>query len=205
MLANPLWTPFRCDSKAAMLSFNNDANASRIVVVRLEKGPPQMKNIVSAIALTIAAVGFASGAQAQQLANPVGKLFFEGDIVRHALPNQAGPFCVLVNQYKRGEAVAFRIRTLLPSGEIADNKVIKSMMVELGNGQKLPASYKPHGNPPTDYFWSFFWTIPADHPTGSIGYKVIATMNDGSTVEWKPFNRPTTELMVVAGDPDMKK
>jgi hypothetical protein len=30
-------------------------------------------------------------------------------------------------------------------------------------------------------------------------------MNDGSTVEWKPFNRPTTALMVVAGDPDMKQ
>ena len=139
---------------------------------------------VSAIALT--AVGFASVAQAQQLAQPAGKLFFEGDIVRHALPNQAGPFCVLVNQYKRGEAVAFRIRTLLPNGEIADDKVIKSLVVELGNGQRLPASYKPHGSPPTDYFWSFFWAIPADHPTGSIGYKVIATMNDGSTVEWKP-------------------
>jgi hypothetical protein len=165
-----------------------------------------MKNIsISAIALTVAAVGFASGAQAQQLAKPAGKLFFEGDIVRHALPNQAGPFCVLVNQYKRGEAVAFRIRTLLPNGTMADDKAIKSLVVELGNGQRLAAGYKPHGNPPTDFFWSFFWTIPADHPTGSIGYKVIATMNDGSVVEWKPFNRPTTELMVVAGDPDMKK
>ncbi len=163
------------------------------------------KLAVSALALTIAGVGFASSAQAQQLAKPVGKLFFEGDIVRHALPNQAGPFCVLVNQYKRGEAVAWRIRTLLPSGEIADNKVIKSLIVELGNGQKLSATYKPHGNPPTDYFWSFFWTIPADHPTGSIGYKVIATMNDDTTVEWKPFNRPTTELMVVAGEPEKKK
>jgi hypothetical protein len=165
-----------------------------------------MKTItVSAIALTVAALGFASSAQAQQLAQPPGKLFFEGDIVRHALPNQAGPFCVLVNQYKHGEAVAFRIRALLPDGKVADDKAIKSLVVELGNGQRLPAGYKPHGNPPTDYFWSFFWTIPADYPTGSIGYKVIATMNDGSTVEWKPFNRATTELMVVAGEPEMSK
>jgi hypothetical protein len=162
-----------------------------------------MKSIsVSVVALAVATLGFASGAQAQQQAR---KLFFEGDIVRHALPTQAGPFCVLVNQYKRGEAVAFRIRALLPNGEVADNKVLKSLVVELGNGQRLPAGFKSHGNPPTDYFWSLFWTIPADHPTGSIGYKVIATMNDGSTVEWKPFNRPTTELMVVAGDPELKK
>ena len=162
-----------------------------------------MKSIsVSVVALAVATLGFASAAQAQQQAK---KLFFEGDIVRHALPAQAGPFCVLVNQYKRGEAVAFRIRALLPNGEVADDKVLKSLVVELGNGQRLPAGYKPHGAPPTDYFWSLFWTIPTDHPTGSIGYKVIATMNDGSTVEWKPFNRPTTELMVVAGDPEVKK
>jgi hypothetical protein len=67
--------------------------------------------------------------------------------------------------------------------------------------QKLPAGFKPHGTPATDHFWSLFWTIPADFPTGSLGYKVIATMNDGSTVEWVPFIRPTTQLMVVAGDP----
>jgi hypothetical protein len=157
--------------------------------------------IITAFALATAAVSLASAAQAQE----PKKLFFEGDIVRHALPNQAGPFCVLVNQYKRGEAVAFRIRAMLPSGEIADGKVLKSVVVELGNGQKLPAHYGPHGNPATDYFWSLFWSIPADYPTGSIGYKVVATMNDDSVVEWKPFNRPTTALMVVAGEPEMKK
>src|SRR5579864_1466690 len=106
---------------------------------------------ISAVALTIAALGFASGAQAQQapltgnLSTPPGKLFFEGDIVRHALPNQAGPFCVLVNQYKRGEAVAFRIRALLPNGNVADDKAIKSLVVELGNGQRIAAGYKSHG------------------------------------------------------------
>src|SRR5215470_10044677 len=99
------------------------------------KGRPQMKSFsVTAIALAVATLGFASGAQAQQQAR---KVFFEGDIVRHALPNQAGPFCVLINQYKRGEAVAFRIRALLPSGEVADDKVLKSLVVELGNGQRL--------------------------------------------------------------------
>src|SRR5215831_20599554 len=103
-----------------------------------------MKTItVSAIAMAVATLGFASGAEAQgQQPQPPGKLFFEGDIVRHALPNQAGPFCVLVNQYKRGEAVAFRIRTLLPNGQIADDKAIKSLVVELGNGQRFPAGYK---------------------------------------------------------------
>jgi len=153
------------------------------------------------IALSLAALGFTTGARAQE----AKKLFFEGDIVRHALPAQAGPFCVLNNQYKRKEAVAFRIRIMEPTGAIADNKVLKSVVVELGDGQKVPAHYGPHGMPPTDYFWSIFWTIPENHPTGTVGYKIVATMMDGSTVDWKPFNRATTELMVVDGEPEMKK
>src|SRR5919205_770054 len=118
---------------------------------------------LSALALSVALVGFSSGAQAQSK-----KLFFEGDIVRHALPGQQGPFCVLANQFKRKEAVAWRIRVLMPSGEVADNKVLKSVVVQLGNGEKLPAKFGPHGSPPTDHFWSLFWTIPADFPTGSL-------------------------------------
>jgi hypothetical protein len=50
--------------------------------------------------------GLSSSAYAQTRATPAGKLFFEGDIVRHALMGQQGPFCVLNNRYTRGEAVA---------------------------------------------------------------------------------------------------
>ena len=153
---------------------------------------------ISAIALSTV-VGFAGTAQAEQ-----AKLFFEGDIVRHALPDQVGPFCVLANQFKRKEAVAWRIRVLQPSGTVADNTVLKSVVVRLGNGQTLPAHFGGHGQPPTDHFWSLHWDIPADFPTGSLGYKVIATMMDDSTVTWEPFNRATTQLMVVAGEPAMK-
>jgi len=151
--------------------------------------------------LALAAFGFTASAQAQQA--PAAKLFFENDIVRHALPNQQGPFCVLANQFKRKEAIAWRIRVLQPTGAVADDKVIKGVVVELGNGIKLPAHYGPHGNPPTDYFWSMFWTIPDDFPTGSLGYKIHATMADGSVVTWSPFNRPSTLLTVIAGEPAM--
>src|SRR5436190_5080677 len=88
-----------------------------------------------------------------------------------------------------------------PCGERAMPKPYSIDLRGRANGQKLPAGFKPHGTPATDHFWSLFWTIPADFPTGSLGYKVIATMNDGSTVEWVPFIRPTTQLMIVAGDP----
>src|SRR5438309_9958215 len=107
----------------------------------------------SAIALSVAVLGFATSALAQQ--SQPRKLFFEGDIVRHALPGQQGPFCVLANQFKRKEAIAWRIRILHPNGDIGNNETLKSVVVELGNGQKIAARFGPHGNPPTDYFWSF--------------------------------------------------
>lgn len=154
----------------------------------------------SSIALALALLGMADGAMAEQ----AKKLFFEGDLVRHPVENQAGPFCVLTNQFKRKEAVAWRIRVLDSNGDAADDKLLKSVVVELGDGQKLPAHYGPHGKPPTDSFWSLHWDIPADFPTGSLGYKVIATTMDGTTQLWEPFKRAPTQLTVIAGDPEMK-
>ena len=112
-----------------------------------------------AIAVVVAMLGVADGALAEQ----AKKLFFEGDLVRHTVENQAGPFCVLKSQFRRKEAVAWRIRVLDSAGEVADDKVLKSVVVEVGDGQKFPAHYGPHpprGAPPTDYFWSLNWVIP---------------------------------------------
>src|SRR5262245_62549315 len=58
------------------------------------------------------------------------RLFFEADMVRHALEGQAGPFCVLTNQFKRKEAVAWRIRVLDQTGQQMDDKTLKSVVVE---------------------------------------------------------------------------
>ena len=48
------------------------------------------------------------------------------DMVRHALEGQAGPFCVLANQFKRKEAVAWRIRVLDQTGAQADDKMLRA-------------------------------------------------------------------------------
>ena len=50
------------------------------------------------------------------------RLFFEADMVRHALEGQAGPFCVIANQFKRKEGVAWRIRVLDQAGQQMDDK-----------------------------------------------------------------------------------
>lgn len=159
---------------------------------------------LSAIVLSVAFAGLAGPAAAQVRTTPAGKLFFEGDIVKHNLDGQLGPFCVLQSRYMRGEAVAWRMRVLQANGTPADDKVLKSLVVELGNGEKVTLDYGPHGNPPTDFFWANSWTIPQNHPTGSLGYKVVATMVDGSVVTWEPFTRPNSQLWVIEGTPVMK-
>ena len=41
--------------------------------------------LLTALAMSVAVLGFASQADAQSRTEPAGKLFFEGDIVRHGL------------------------------------------------------------------------------------------------------------------------
>jgi hypothetical protein len=81
------------------------------------------------------------------------RLFFEADMVRHALEGQAGPFCVLANQFKRKGGVAWRIRVLDQAGQQVDDKTLKSVVVELSDGQKLNAKFGGHPprGTPTDF------------------------------------------------------
>jgi hypothetical protein len=34
-----------------------------------------------------------------------------------------------------------------------------------------------------------------------LGYKVVATMQDGTVVTWEPFTRPASQLWVIEGTP----
>lgn len=155
------------------------------------------------LALSSASLGFTQVAAAQE----AKRLFFEGDMVRHAVEGQAGPFCVLASQFKRKEGVAWRIRVLDQTGQPADDQKLKSVVIELSDGQKL--NLKFGGHPPrgtaTDYFWSVGWVIPAEYPTGSLTYKVVATDLGGQTQSWEPFKRQPTQLTVIPGEPELKK
>ena len=156
---------------------------------------------LSAVALCV--LGFAPLAQAQE----GGRLFFEGDMVRGDQEGAPGPFCVLNNQFKRLEKVVWRVRVLDPAGKSLDDKGLKGLVVELSDGQKLTTKFGPH--PPrgtaTDHFWSVQWVVPADYPTGSLVYKVVATDTQGRSQTWEPFKRGPTQLTVIAGDPEPAK
>ena len=141
------------------------------------------------------ALGVAPLAQAQN-AKP---LFIAADMVTG--PGGSGPICVLRSQFMRKEKVAWRIRVQDATGKKLDNKSLKSLVVELSDGQKFSAQFRGHppGDAPTDHFWSTSWAIPEDYPTGSFNYKVIATALDGTTQSWEPFNVKPSLLTVIAG------
>jgi len=164
------------------------------------------------IALPIAVLGCADISAAQD----AQKLFIEGDIVRGNTPaGITGPVCVLANQFKRKENVVFRIRVRNTTGQPLDDKNIKGITVELSDGQKFQAAYRPRPpaniraafglSEPADYFWSAAWLIPQDYPTGSLSYRVVATDMLGNTQEWRPFKDPRSLPIVMPGDVEYAK
>jgi len=158
---------------------------------------------LSAVALSI--LGFVGTAHAQQ----GGALFFEGDMVRGDQVGAPGPFCVLNNQFKRLEKVVWRIRVLDHTGKVLDDKGLKSVAVELSDGQKLAGRFGPHPpprtGPATDHFWTAAWIIPTGFPSGTFVYKVVATDLEGKSHTWEPFKRSPSQLQVIAGEIEIKK
>jgi len=146
-------------------------------------------------AAVVASLGTFGGAQA-------GELFFEGDMVRGGTPDGAtGPGCVLASQYMRQEHVVWRVRVLNAAGENVDGEGLQSLVVRLSDGQEFPARFGQHPRGKhTDAFWATSWGIPADYPTGTVTYKVIATSLDGNTVEWEPFIVAPSQLTVIPGE-----
>lgn len=135
-------------------------------------------------------------------AQSAARLFFEGDTVR-GIPSTGptGPICVLNSQFKHKEEIVWRVRVLDGrNGKPVDDKGLKSLVVQMPNGQSVKLNYGAHPNrgPQTDHFWSGSWAIPADYPTGSFTYTVVATDKQGKTKSWQPFNVGLSQLTVVA-------
>jgi hypothetical protein len=142
----------------------------------------------------LAALGLVPLAQAEE-SKP---LFIAADMVTG--PGGSGPICVLRSQFMRKETVAWRIRVQDATGKELDDKSLKSLVVELSDGQKFPARFGGHPpKEPTDHLWSTSWSIPEDYPTGSFNYKVVATALDGTTQSWQPVNVKPSLLTVIPG------
>jgi hypothetical protein len=148
------------------------------------------------LGLAGAALGFINVGDAQAAGVA---MVIQSDTVRGVLQGMTAPGCVLNNQFKHKEEIVFRIRVIdTKTGKPMDKDQLKSLVVELPDGQKFPAHYGKH--PPQDpvaYFWTFGWTIPANYPTGSFGYKVTATDKHGHTATFAPFESKESQLTVI--------
>lgn len=151
-----------------------------------------------ALTIGFAALVIASASQLAIAQDAPQKMFFEGDMVVGAGPGVSGPTCVLNSQYRHGQAVVWRVRILDQTGKRLTDKDVKSVGLELADGQKFAMHYGPHPKGKTDdYFWTASWKIPDSYPTGTFNYKVVATGIDGQAHNWSPFNVDLSQLTIV--------
>lgn len=155
--------------------------------------------LLSVAGLAIGMTGVAGGAVAQGAG---GALFFEGDMVRGNTPDGAtGPSCVLTSQFKRGESAVWRVRVLNDKGELIGEDGLKSLFIEMPGIAPVQMGFGWHPRKgKLDQFWAASWRVPSDYPTGTLGYKIVATMLDGQTVTWEPFKIPSSQFTVIEGE-----
>ena len=148
------------------------------------------------VPLAVAAAGIAMAAThdaaAQSASGNPPKMFFEGDMV-------LAQACVLQSRFRHNEGVVWRIRVLdAKTGQQLDSTSLKSLVVELPDGTKVPMKYGGHprgGN--DDKFWSISWKVPENYPTGTFAYQVVATDQQGNSVHWQPFTVKNSQFTVV--------
>lgn len=156
---------------------------------------------------TVLSLLTAGGAAQSQEAR---KFFIEGDIVRGLTRNGAtGPVCALASQFKRNESVIFRMRVTDIYGKPLDDKALKSIVVELSDGQRLTARYasRPPApflealglTAPVDAFWSAAWLIPDNYPTGTLGFRYIVTDAQDNAQTWEPLKEYRSWPTIIAG------
>lgn len=152
----------------------------------------------------LAAIVPLSFAQAQETA---AALFFEGDMVRGGgKEGVTGPTCVLTSQFKRQEMVVWRIRVRDAAGQDLGEQDLQSLAVTLPDGQSFPARYGDHPRDnPTDKFWAAAWRVPADYPTGTFAYTVVAKDAKGAEHQWSPFNIALSQLSIIEGEVTLSK
>ena len=144
------------------------------------------------VAAAVIAMASSHDAVAQSAPTNPPKMFFEGDMV-------LAQACVLQNRFRHNEGVVWRVRVLdAKTGQQLDGKSLKSLVVELPDGQKIPMKYggHPRGGK-DDNFWSISWKVPENYPTGTFAYQVVATDQQGDSVRWQPFTIKNSQLTVV--------
>ena len=144
----------------------------------------------------LAAVGVV--ATAQQAPPTGGQLVLFSDLALFAGPGKPEN-CFLKNRFKHGDPVGFRIRVL--DGGTGQPESSAEVVVHLTYGGQtvdVPARYRDTaGTNPAQRFWTAKWIVPADAPTGVLGYAVTARDKHGRTGDFHEFPNQAAQLTIV--------
>jgi hypothetical protein len=109
----------------------------------------------------------------------------------------SGP-CVQANTFKRADRIVFRAHVVdTATGADLDASGLQSVVAVLPDGSKFDLAFGDH--PPenaTAHFWSVGWTVPADYPTGTLSYQIVATNKAGDSVTFEPFKVFPSQLTI---------
>ncbi len=140
---------------------------------------------------------------APQAGHPSGKLVIWGDIANFDRP-PAPTHCMLMNRFKRGMRVGFRMTAVDGgTGEVENTAVLTAHVTVGGRTTDVPMRWR--GNlpyPQSEYprnpaeMWTGVWTVPDDAPIGTVTYTVTAMDRFGRTATFSPFPNTVAQLAV---------
>jgi hypothetical protein len=109
-----------------------------------------------------------------------------------------GGKCIQSNQFKHADLIDFRAHVVdTKTGEDMTGDDLTSVVAELPDGSSFPLAYGEHPpqNPQQSY-WTVAWPVPADYPTGTLSYKIVATNKAGETATFEPFKIMPSQLTI---------
>ena len=142
-----------------------------------------------------------------QAGHPSGKLVIWGDVALFDLPT-APDNCILMNRFKRGQKIGFRM-TAFDGGtsEVENTATLVIHVKYAGKTIDAPMRWRGAAGPsapaPRGYLrspvelWTGSWVVPDDATPGVISYTVTATDRFGRTASFTPFSAEASQLTIV--------
>lgn len=146
-------------------------------------------------------------APARQPGHGAGKLMIWGDTALFEPPPHPQN-CSLMNRFKRGQPVGFRM-TAMDGGtaEVENTALLVAHVAIGGRTVDVPMRWRGEGGPDAPVprghirvpleLWTGKWIVPNDAPIGAVTYTVTATDAFGRTATFRPFSATASQLTIV--------
>ena len=134
-----------------------------------------------------------------------GKLVIWGDLASFDKPLTAPMHCILMNRFKPGQMVGFRMTAIDGgTGETENTAEMTIHLSYMGKTIDLPMRWRGVGGyaaveyprRPTE-MWTGIWEVPKDAMPGRLSYTVTATDKFGRTTTFSPFINFIPQLTIV--------